>query len=64
MGLTFSMHGINKTSALYLFKKYEGKILFGGPWCRWYVLTFQSQAVSLRTTRFNIQKFYMMLALR
>ena len=27
-------------------------------------LTFQSLAVSLRTTRFNIQKFYMVLALR
>ena len=27
-------------------------------------LTFQSLAVSLRTTRFNIQKFYMALALR
>ena len=27
------------------------------------VLTFQSLAVSLRTTRFNIQKFYMALAL-
>jgi hypothetical protein len=29
-----------------------------------YKLTFQSLAVSLRTTRFNIQKFYMVLALR
>jgi hypothetical protein len=28
------------------------------------ILTFQSLAVSLRTTKFNIQKFYMMLALR
>jgi len=27
-------------------------------------LTFESLAVSLRTTRFNIQKFYMVLALR
>jgi len=27
-------------------------------------LTFQSRAVSLRTTRLNIQKFYMVLALR
>jgi hypothetical protein len=27
-------------------------------------LTFKSLAVSLRTTRFNIQKFYMVLALR
>jgi hypothetical protein len=27
-------------------------------------LTFQSLAVSLRTTRFNIQKFYIVLALR
>ena len=27
-------------------------------------LTFQTLAVSLRTTRFNIQKFYMVLALR
>ena len=27
-------------------------------------LTFESLAVSLRTTRFNIQKFYMALALR
>ena len=27
-------------------------------------LTFKSLAVSLRTTRFNIQKFYMALALR
>jgi hypothetical protein len=27
------------------------------------VLNFQSLAVSLRTTRFNIQKFYMVLAL-
>jgi hypothetical protein len=27
-------------------------------------LTFQSLALSLRTTRFNIQKFYMMLTLR
>ena len=27
-------------------------------------LTFQSLAVSLRTARFNIQKFYMVLALR
>jgi len=26
-------------------------------------LTFKSLAVSLRTTRFNIQKFYMVLAL-
>ena len=28
------------------------------------LLTFQSLAVSIRTTRFNIQKFYMVLALR
>jgi hypothetical protein len=28
------------------------------------VLTFKSLAVSLRTTRFNIQNFYMVLALR
>ena len=28
------------------------------------VLTFQSLAVSLRTTRFNIKQFYMVLALR
>ena len=28
------------------------------------ILTFQSLAVSLRTTKFNIQKFYMVLALR
>jgi hypothetical protein len=28
------------------------------------ILTFQSLAVTLRTTRFNIQKFYMALALR
>jgi hypothetical protein len=27
-------------------------------------LTFKSLAVSLRTTRFNIQNFYMVLALR
>jgi hypothetical protein len=27
------------------------------------LLTFQSLALSLRTTRFNIQKFYMALAL-
>jgi hypothetical protein len=27
-------------------------------------LTFRSLAVSLRTTRFNIQNFYMVLALR
>jgi hypothetical protein len=27
-------------------------------------LTFKSLAVSLRATRFNIQKFYMVLALR
>jgi hypothetical protein len=27
-------------------------------------LTFQSLAVSVLTTRFNIQKFYMVLALR
>jgi hypothetical protein len=27
-------------------------------------LTFQSLAISVRSTRFNIQKFYMMLALR
>jgi hypothetical protein len=27
-------------------------------------LTFQSLAVSLRTTRFNVKKFYMVLALR
>ena len=27
-------------------------------------LTFQSPAVSLRSTRFNMQKFYMALALR
>jgi hypothetical protein len=27
-------------------------------------LTFQSLAVSLRTTKVNIQKFYMVLALR
>jgi hypothetical protein len=29
-----------------------------------FLLTFQSLAVSLLTTRFNIQKFYMVLALR
>jgi len=29
-----------------------------------YSLTFQRLAVSLRTTRFNIQKYYMVLALR
>ena len=29
---------------------------------RYILLTFESLAVSLRTTRFNIQKFYMMLA--
>jgi len=28
------------------------------------VLTFESLAVSLRTTTFNIQKFYMVFALR
>ena len=28
------------------------------------IFPFQSVAVSLRTTRFNIQQFYMMLALR
>jgi hypothetical protein len=29
-----------------------------------HILTFQSLEVSLRTTRFNIQEFYMLLALR
>jgi len=36
-------------------------ILKDGVLCK---LTFQSLAVSLRTTRFNIQKFCMVLALR
>jgi hypothetical protein len=33
-------------------------------WCIPSHLTFKSLAVSLRTTRFNIQNFYMVLALR
>jgi len=33
-------------------------------WYKRFALTFQSLAVSLRTTRFNIQKFYMVLASR
>jgi len=32
--------------------------------CDAYCLTFQSLAVSLRTTKFNVQKFYVVLALR
>ena len=46
-------------SAMYLtFHKFESLTLIHA------TLTFWSQAVSLRTTRFNIQKFYVVLALR